>query len=257
MITARKGGVCKTTITVNLAYTLARLGKKVLIIDLDAQADSTKFYRAGRSDFYIGDVLLERKFDIRKAIYKAQVKGEELENLHIIPGRPNDEMTVLDRQVFSLSRSEERLTYQLNKLDTDEYDFLLIDTSPTATTLSMNATMACDEFLFPTDFTGLSLDGIDSIIEHIQDLKLIEEDEINFLVVPSSVDKKSVKTVRYGEEYIAAKYPDNRTKTVIWQKPAIFNEAVLRFLPIAAISNSDISSIHYKELAQEVLDNVL
>ncbi|MCG6387476.1 AAA family ATPase [Vibrio fluvialis] len=254
MITARKGGVTKTTLTVNLAYCLSKRGKKVLVIDLDSQADTSKFFRWGGTEFYIGDALLDRKFDIKNAIYKAKVMGKDLDNLDIIVGRPNDEMTMLDRNVFSLNRSEDRLAYQLKKIE-GEYDFVLIDTPPTANTLSMNATMACDEFLFPSDFTEHSLDGIEAILEHIQDLKLIEEDEVNFFIVPSRVNRVTTKTLEYGKEFTQTRFPDNTTKTIIWKGEAVFNEAERRHLPIAAYKSSDVAAMHYNQLAQEILDN--
>ena len=68
MIGCRKGGVTKTTTTVNLSYELSCLGKRVLTLDFDGQGDTTKFFGREDAEFYIGDALLDRKFDIKKSI---------------------------------------------------------------------------------------------------------------------------------------------------------------------------------------------
>lgn len=255
-ITARKGGVTKTTVTVNLAYELASKGRKVLVIDLDQQSDTSKFLRWGETEYYVGDILLNKRFDVTKAIYPAKIKGEEQENLHIITGRPNDVMVKLDKEVFTLHSSEERLNHQLKKLD-GLYDFVLIDTPPTANTLSMNAVKASTEFIFPANLSELSLDGIDSILDHIQDLNDLEMDEINFMIVPSGVPKVAKKTVEYGMNYLETKYSGHITDTTIWQKTSIFSEAERRHLPVSLVKRSDISALHFRELAQEIINNAI
>lgn len=68
MIGCRKGGVTKTTTCVNLGYEISQQGKRVLVLDFDGQGDTTKFYGLDDSEYYIGDALLDRKFDINKVL---------------------------------------------------------------------------------------------------------------------------------------------------------------------------------------------
>lgn len=249
-----KGGVNKTTTTVNLGYELAKKGFRVLFVDFDSQSDLSKYFTNMDSEFYIGDVLLDHKFDIQKAIYPAIIKGDEMPNLYIIPGRTRDVMTKLDMDMVSLQRREQRLEMQLKKV-ADEFDFVICDTPPTANTLVMNAVNAADEFIIPTEFKSNSLDGIDTVLDHIQEVKFCEEDEINFLVVPSKIDKRAKKSLTYGIEYCEERFPDNTAKTTIWQR-SDFTDAEFRSLPCSVANPASEAAMYYKNLANEVINNV-
>ena len=253
MIGCRKGGVTKTTTTINLGYELSQSGKRVLVLDFDGQGDSTKFYGQEESEFYIGDALLDRKFDIKKAIYPAIIKGEEQENLHIIPGRRGDVMTKLDMDMISLTRREERLKLHLDKVR-GEYDFILIDTNPGTSVLGLNAVMAATEYLFPTEYKEHSLDGVETLLEHITDVKFCEEDEIKFLVVPSKVSKAAKKSLDYGVEYLSGRWPDNTSKTTIYDR-SLFTEAEMEHEPASVINRGHVAARYYKDLAREVIAN--
>ncbi|KEY91493.1 chromosomal partitioning protein (plasmid) [Candidatus Photodesmus blepharus] len=253
-IAQRKGGVTKTTIAVNLAYELSRKYSNILIIDLDSQSDSSKFFSAIDTEFYVGDVLLNRKFDIMKAVYPAKVKGSCQENLSIICGRSGDLMSKLEMDMMGLQRREQRLDLHLSAIK-EKFDFIIIDTSPSSNILMMNAVSASNEFIFPTDFSEHSLDGIETILDHIQDVKFIDENEINFLVVPSKVNKSAKKSLRYGKNYCFERFPNNTAKTYIWEKLGAFRNAELRHLPVSVAQPASEAAMYYKRFSEEVINN--
>ncbi len=253
MIGCRKGGVTKTTTTVNLSYELSKTGKNVLVIDFDGQGDTTKYFEREDSEFYIGDALIDRKFDINNAIYPAIVDEVEQENLHIIPGRCGDIMTKLDMDMISLPRREERLKLHLAKI-ADAYDFILIDTTPGTSVLGLNAVMAATEYIFPTEFKEHSLDGVETLLEHIQDVKFIEEEEIKFLVVPSKISRTAKRALSYGTEYLTERWPNNTSKTVIWER-SLFTEAEFEHEPASVIKAGHVAASYYKDLAKEIIKN--
>lgn len=253
MIGCRKGGVTKTTTTVNLAHELSQLKKRVLLIDFDSQGDSTKFYLEDETEFFLGDVLLDRKFDINKAIYPAMIDGVASEYLNIIPARTGDVMAKLDMDMISLTRREERLKFQLEKIK-DNYDFILIDTTPGTSVLTLNAVMAATEYIFPTEFKQHSLDGVETLLEHIADVKFIDEEDIKFLVVPSKINKSAKNALEFGSEYLATRWPNNTAKTTVYDRVA-FAEAEAEHKPMSVLSKSHVASMYYKDLAKEVIDN--
>lgn len=254
MIGCRKGGVTKTTTTINLGFELSLKGKRVLIIDFDGQGDSTKYFRGGfDDDFYVGDALLDRKFDINHCIYPALVKGIPQENLYIIPARRGDVMTKLDMDMISLTKREERLKLHLNNIK-NQFDIILIDTNPGTSVLGLNAVMAANEFLFPTEFKEHSLDGVETLLEHIQDVTFLDEDEIKFIVLPSKINKVAKKSLEYGRSYLQERWPLNTAKTTIYER-SLFVEAELEHLPASILNKGHSASRYYKDLALEIIKN--
>lgn len=253
-IAGRKGGIKKTTTTVNTAYELSQKGKRVLVVDFDGQGDATSFYRRDITEFYVADILLNRKFDINKAIYPAMIKGQEQDNLFIIPARGGDLMSKLNMDMVSLPKREERLLRHLEVVQ-NQFDFVLIDTSPETNILSMNAVIAANEFIFPTTFTDRSFEGIDVLIEHIQDAKFIDEDEIDYLILPVGIDKRVKSTYVYGREYLAERFPHNIAQTTIWHRQSDFENAEFDHVPVSVYKSSSATAMYYKNFAKEVIDN--
>lgn len=258
-VTQRKGGVAKTTTATNLAYELAKKGQRVLFVDLDSQANSTPFFIKDDTEFYIGDALLNHRFDIKEAIYPAIIKGEEVPNLSVIPARGLDEMTNLDMQMISLQRREERLADQLEKVS-DDYDFVIIDTAPTANIVLMNASFAANEFIFPVDGSAQAYDGVETMLQHILEVqykRYTSEGDIDFLVVPVRILRSMSTVITDLKDYCAERFPYNTAKTKIWERRAAFLSAEKKNLPLSVDNKSSEESMYYKRLADEVLANVI
>ena len=251
LVANRKGGVGKTTTAWNLGYELAKKGFKVLLHDFDVQANLSKY--AGRLDteFYIGDILKDHKFDVRKAIYPALINGEEQENLHIVPARAGDALTKLEMDMISITKREERLNMQLQKLG-DDYDFHLFDTDPSASVLSLNAIVGANEFLFPTEMSDNSLEGIGEMLSHIAEVTFKEEDDIKFIILPCKVPAQEKTAIDYGQAYISELWPNNMAKTWIWNRAA-FRKAEADNMPVSMFAPGDNAAMFYKDLAKELV----
>jgi chromosome partitioning protein len=249
MIGNRKGGISKTTTTVNLGYELSVRGCKVLIIDFDGQANSTSVYATGDEEYFIGDALLDRKFDISKSIYPAVIGGIAQENLHIIPGRSGDVMTKLDMDMISLSRREDRLLNHLNSIR-HLYDYILIDTNPGTSVLGLNAVTAADEFIIPTSYREKSIEGIEMLLTHIEEVKFVDESDIKFTILRCALRRTAKRELAYGDSRIGTVWSDRIAKTIIWDK-VIFGDAELAKLPVSKYSSNHEGAAYYRDFARE------
>ncbi len=156
----QKGGVGKTTTTMNLAHALARGGKRILVLDLDPQANLT--LALGKTDHPagIGDVFMDGG-DVREVILNAR------ENLDLIPA--GDRLAEFEYHAGGAERG-----FKLHKVldgKVDAYDFVMVDCPPSSGILGMNALLATKEVLIPVSGDFFALQGLSrmmNIFEYIE-----------------------------------------------------------------------------------------
>lgn len=154
-IANQKGGVAKTTTALNLGAGLNREGHRVLLIDLDSQTDLTIGLGLPEAGYNINDVMNGR--DIKKAILKMK------NGLNVIPASTELISTQLD-----LKKTDVLIKALANIKK--EYDFIIIDTNPGMTTLTINAILASDMIIIPILPEYLSLRGLKDFTETIEQL---------------------------------------------------------------------------------------
>ena len=138
----QKGGVGKTTTTVNLAASLGVLEKKVLIVDADPQANATSSLGLNNSDFEINIYqVFEHIGDIKKSIIKTNSP-----NLFIIPS--HIDLVAVEIELVDKPNREMMLKSALNKVS-DEFDYILIDCPPSLGLITLNALSASNSIIIP------------------------------------------------------------------------------------------------------------
>ena len=168
-IANRKGGVGKTTTTLNLAYSLRELGKKVFVIDLDPQANLTRCFgieNANELTETIGHLLMaeleeEENYSVEEYILS-------YDGIDFIPSSIN--LSVTETQMKSETGSERILSSILEPMR-EQYDYILIDTSPSLNILTINALCASDSVLITADTQLFAIVGIGELLKTIQKIK--------------------------------------------------------------------------------------
>jgi chromosome partitioning protein len=159
-VTNQKGGVGKTTTSVNLSVALSALNKRVLLIDLDPQGNSTigLGVRLSESDKTICDVLLQQSgiSDVARV----------LENgLSLLPA--SQFLTVAEVRMLNISHKEQVLKAALQVVK-DQYDYVLIDCPPSLNILTLNAMVASNSVLIPVQCEYYALEGLASLLSTIR-----------------------------------------------------------------------------------------
>ena len=162
-IANQKGGVGKTTTSVNLAAALAQAPKRVLLVDLDAQGNATMGSGIDKRDLpgSTCDVLLEE-------MHAADVIVKTPEGFDLMPG--NIDLTAAEIELMDEQGREQRLKRALEPIR-GLYDFILIDCPPALSLLTLNALTAADSVLVPMQCEYYALEGLSALMQTIDALK--------------------------------------------------------------------------------------
>lgn len=166
-IANRKGGVGKTTTTLNLACSLRELGKKILVIDLDPQANLTRCFDVGNSENIktVGHLLTA---ELEEESYSVEEYIISYDEMDIIPS--SIFLSAVETQMRSETGSERILSEIINQIR-EHYDYILIDTSPSLNILNINALCASDSVLITADTGVFAVVGIGELLKTVQKIK--------------------------------------------------------------------------------------
>ncbi len=238
----QKGGVGKTTTAINLAAYLARAGRKVLLVDIDPQGNSTSGLgldkQALNSTLY--DVLFSRA-EAHKTIKKVTSH-----NLHLLPSNPDlagAEVELVDEPYRELKLK--------NILDNLDYDYILIDCPPSLGLLTVNALTAADEVLIPVQAEYYAMEGLTQLLSTIQQVRVGLNPNLNVLgVVVTLYDNRNSLSEQVKAE-LQSHFGDKIFDTVIPRNVRLA-EAPSFGKTIAEHDKWSKGARAYKSLAKEV-----
>lgn len=158
----QKGGVGKTTTNINLGASLALKGKKVLMLDIDPQGNTTSGIGISKKDLdkTVYKLLLEDDYDTREAILHTNVK-----NLDLIPA--SVDLAGAEIELVELEGREARLRKAISKVK-DDYDFIFIDCPPSLGLLTINSLTAVESVLIPIQCEFYALEGVSQLVSTIE-----------------------------------------------------------------------------------------
>ena len=242
----QKGGVGKTTTNVNLSASIGQMGKKVLVLDLDPQGNSTSGYGIEKSEVEttIYEVLLNND-SIRDAIIKT-----EFDNIDIVAAAT--ELAGAEIEFTDIPEREYILKKAINEVK-DEYDYIFVDCPPSLGMLTINCLTAVDSVLIPIQCEYYALEGVSQLMGTISLIKnrLNPNLEIQGVVL-SMFDGRANLSIQVVEE--VKKYFKGSVYTTLIPRNVRLAEAPSHGKPVIYYDSRCKGSIAYLELAEEFID---
>ena len=245
-LTNQKGGVGKTTTTINLGACLVETGRKVLLVDFDPQGSLSvglgiNPHTLERS---IYNLLLSREFSPEEVITESSTPG-----LDILPA--NIDLSAAEVQLVSEVAREQTLQRVLNKLRS-QYDYILIDCAPSLGLLTINALTASDWVIMPLELEFFALRGIALLTDTIDKVQDRLNPDLKVLGLLGTMYDSRTLHAREVLERIVEAFGDKVFHTVI-KRTVRFPETTVAGEPITSYASSSPGAQAYRQLAREVL----
>ena len=248
----QKGGVGKTTTSINLGVGLARLGQRVLLVDSDPQGHLTlglgfpKNLRVTLKNM-LENIIMGVEFDPREAILKHR------EGVEVVPA--NKLLTGMDMSLITVDDREKVLKEYLELLVND-YDYIIIDCMPSLGMLTINAMSAADSVLIPVQPQYYAADGLTELLKVVKGTKQRFNPDIEIEGILFTMDASRYNNAKRNKQAVRAAYGAEMN---------IFENSIPRSEAIAEIASEGVSIFEYDSrskgaesyarLAQEVLNH--
>lgn len=247
-IANQKGGVGKTTTAINLSAALARAGKRVLLIDLDPQANSSLTFLAhDEFELTVYEFLTDTQASSADVIRPTRLPG-----LDILPSR------------ISLAKFESKLIGEFDapfrlkdKMDgiVEAYQFVVIDTPPTLGLITVNALVASDYLIVPIQPSYFALEGTDDLLDTVEKVRSRPNPNLKVLGVLITLLDKRTTLAKDIHEQIKGVFGEKVFDTVIsksvrLEESPAYKESIFTFAPTSS------GAVEYAKLCEEVMSRV-
>lgn len=252
MVGSQKGGVGKTTTTLNLAYSLRKMGKRVLAVDFDSQANLTTCFGiedTGELDNTIGHLIMAELEEEKLPDLKRYIRTKD--EIDFIPS--SIYLSVADAKL-RLEMGTEKMLSRILETVREKYDYILLDTCPSLGTLTINALAAADDVIITVNPQLLAMMGMQDFLKTVMKIKRRINPKLEIAGVLLTMCETRTKLCKVLTEQVTENFQE-RIRIFDTKIPSTVKvgESIYYSMPIEQYSPRASAGIAYRKFAKELI----